>query len=161
MPTPDLIFSLANGTALLAWLALAASPPSARWTPTVWRLTGRVLPLIFSLVYVPLIVANLGGEGGFGSITEVQKLFAVPGALVAGWVHYLAFDLFVGTWIAQRAAALKIPHALVLPLLILTFMFGPAGFLAFVLMRAGLRPGSLTFAGDAGDAGKAATGSAT
>jgi Domain of unknown function (DUF4281) len=149
MPTPDLIFSLANSAALLAWLALAVSPPSARWTPTVWRLTGRVLPFLFSLVYVPLIATNLGGEGGFGSITDVQKLFAVPGALVAGWVHYLAFDLFVGTWIAQRSAALKIPHAMVLPLLVLTFMFGPAGLLAFVLVRAWLRPQSLSFAGSA------------
>lgn len=149
MPAPDLIFSLANGIALLGWLALLASPPSARWTATVWRVTGRGLPLLFSLVYVPLIATNLGGEGGFGSIAEVQKLFAVPGALVAGWVHYLAFDLFVGTWIAQRAAQLQLPHALVLPLLLLTFLFGPAGLLAFVLLRAWRRPASLTLAGSA------------
>lgn len=105
--------------------------------------------MLFSLAYVPLIAANLGGEGGFGSIAEVQKLFAMPGALVAGWVHYLAFDLFVGTWIAERSARLALPHALVLPLLLLTFMFGPAGLLAFVVVRAWKRPSSLTLAGSA------------
>lgn len=149
MPTPDQVFAAANGLALLGWLALAASPPSARWTRVVWRITGRVLPLLFAGVYVPLIAANLGGEGGFGSIAEVQKLFAVPGALVAGWVHYLAFDLFVGTWIAERSAALGLHHLLVLPLLLLTFMFGPAGLLAFVVLRAVLRPRSLAWAGSA------------
>lgn len=149
MPSPDLLFSLANGIALLGWLALVMSPPSARWTSRVWRVTGRGLPLLFSLLYVPLIATNLGGEGGFGSIAEVQKLFALPGALVAGWVHYLAFDLFVGTWIAERSARLGLPHGLVLPLLLLTFMFGPAGLLAFVLVRAWKRPSSLTFAGSA------------
>lgn len=147
MSIHDQLFSLANGAALLAWVALAASPPAARWTPRVWRVTGRVLPLFFSLLYVPLIAMNLGGDGGFGSIADVQTLFARPGPLLAGWVHYLAFDLFVGTWIAQRAAELKLPHATVLPLLLLTFMFGPAGLLAFVLLRAWRRPDSLTLSG--------------
>lgn len=149
MPNPEWIFSAANGLALAGWLALVFSPPSARWTTGVWRVTGRVLPLLFAGVYVPLIATNLGGEGGFGSIAEVQKLFAVPGALVAGWVHYLAFDLFVGTWIAQRSAQLGLPHLLVLPVLLLTFMFGPAGLLAFVALRAVLRPASLNVSGSA------------
>ena len=144
MPSPDVLFSLCNGIALVAWVALALSPPSQRWTPWVWRITGRLLPLAFSVVYVPLILAHLGGEGGFGSIAEVQALFAVPGALVAGWVHYLAFDLFVGTWIAQRSAQLGIRHAFVLPVLLLTFIFGPAGLLGFALLRGVVKPASLT-----------------
>ena len=144
MPSPDFLFSLCNGIALVAWVALALSPPSRRWTPWTWRITGRLLPLAFSVVYVPLILANLGGEGGFGSIAEVQALFAVPGALVAGWVHYLAFDLFVGTWIAQRSAQLGIRHAFALPVLLLTFIFGPAGLLGFALLRAAVQPASLT-----------------
>ena len=76
------------------------------------------------------------GDGGFGSLEAVRRLFDVPGLLVAGWVHYLAFDLFVGAWIAERAGAIGLPHLIVLPLLALTFLFGPAGFLAFVIVRA-------------------------
>ena len=44
------------------------------------------------------------GPGGFGSLAEVRQLFERPGLLAAGWLHYLAFDLFVGTWIARDAA---------------------------------------------------------
>lgn len=62
---------------------------------------------------------------------------------VAGWVHFLAFDLFVGTWIAERSAQLGLSHGGVVPLLLMTFMLGPLGLLAFVLMRALRRPAAL------------------
>jgi hypothetical protein len=147
--SPEIVFSLSNGVALLAWLALAASPPGARWTPTVWRCTGRVLPLVFAVVYVALLLGPWPAGGSFNSIEGVQALFASKRALTAGWLHYLAFDLFIGTWMAQRAAALALPHWQVLPLLALTFMFGPAGLLAFFVLRAVHRPQSLAWTGQA------------
>ena len=55
--------------------------------------------------------------------------------LTAGWLHYLAFDLFVGSWISEQAAALALPHWLLLPPLALTFLFGPAGLLVFFGLR--------------------------
>ncbi len=131
----DLVFQLGNGLALLCWLALMASAPSAPWTVWVWRVTGRVVPLILSAGYLLLLALFWRGEGGFGSPSEVRALFDVPGVLVAGWLHYLAFDLFVGVWIASRSAQLGLPHLAVMPLLLLTFLFGPAGFLAFVIVR--------------------------
>lgn len=140
MPSPDTVFALANGLALPAWIALAASPAGARWTPWTWRVTGRVLPLAYAAVYVALLALHWPDGGGFGSLAEVRTLFDSPGALAAGWLHYLAFDLFVGTWIAQRAAALGLPHLALIPVLALTFLFGPAGLLAFFAMRAVLRP---------------------
>jgi hypothetical protein len=135
MLDPDLVFRLSNGAALLAWLALIASPGSTRRAATVRRVTGRVLPLLFSVVYLAMLALHWRGQGGFGTVAEVRALFDVPGALVAGWVHYLAFDLFVGSWIAERAAALRVPHALVVPVLLLTFLFGPIGLLAWAVLR--------------------------
>lgn len=135
MHGPDRVFNLANTAALLAWVALIFSPGTARWAPAVRRVTDRWLLLLFAALYVAMLATHWRGQGGFGSLAEVQALFAVPGALVAGWAHYLAFDLFVGSWIAERAAALKLHHALLVPVLLLTFMFGPAGLLAFVLLR--------------------------
>lgn len=132
---PDRVFSLASGLALLGWVALAASPAQARWAPLARRVAGRWLPAALAVVYVAMLATHWRGEGGFGSLAEVRALFQVPGALVAGWVHYLAFDLFVGGWIATRAAELRLPHLLLLPVLLLTFLFGPAGWLAFTLIR--------------------------
>lgn len=138
IPSPDLVFGLGNAIALLGWLALAASPPKRSWAPRVWQLTGMAIPLVFALVYLLMLIGHWG-PGGFGSLAEVRQLFDRPGLLAAGWLHYLAFDLFVGTWIARRAGELGIAHLAVLPLLALTFLFGPAGLLAFATLRALLR----------------------
>jgi hypothetical protein len=91
--------------------------------------------VVLSAVYALMLLTHWRGEGGFGSPAEVRALFDVPGVLVAGWVHYLAFDLFVGSWIAAAAARLGWPHALLVPLLVLCFLFGPLGLLAFALVR--------------------------
>ncbi|HYN58300.1 MAG TPA: ABA4-like family protein [Rubrivivax sp.] len=131
--SPDLFFRSGNLVALTGWLALALSPPSWHLTPRVWQLTGWVLPLGLGAAYIALLLAHWG-PGGFGSLAEVRQLFDRPGLLAAGWLHYLAFDLFVGTWIARQAATVGLPHWAVLPCFALTFMFGPAGLLAFALV---------------------------
>lgn len=132
---PALVFSLANALAGVSWIALAASLAGARWAPRTRFVAGRVVPLIFAAVYVLLFASTGLQGGGYDSLAAVQRLMAVPALLTAGWLHYLAFDLFVGAWIAERSAALGIPHLIVLPLLGLTFLFGPAGLLAFAAMR--------------------------
>jgi hypothetical protein len=143
MPTPALfspeaLFQAGSGLAALGWLALALSPAGARWTPLARRFAGRWIPLLLAVGYVALFARHGMGEGGYGSLAEVQRLLAVPGLLTAGWLHYLAFDLFVGAWISERAAALGLPHWVLLPLLALTFLFGPAGLLAWAALRAAL-----------------------
>ncbi len=132
---PELHFRLGSALALAGWVMLALSPPSRRWTPMVWRLTGLVLPLVLGVAY-GLLFAVHHGPGGYGSLQAVRQLFDQPGLLAAGWLHYLAFDLFVGTWIARRGAAVGMPHAALLPCLALTFLFGPAGLLAFAALCA-------------------------
>jgi hypothetical protein len=90
------------------------------------------------VAYVLLIIEGFGqAGGGFGSIEEVRTLFANDAALAAGWLHYLAFDLFVGAWIVREGRRVGLPAILILPCLPLTFLFGPAGFLLFFLLRAG------------------------
>jgi hypothetical protein len=132
---PDLVFRIANAVALVAWIALAVSLWHVRWAPGLRRFAGRVVPLLFAVAYVLLFATHGMGGGGFDSIAAVQRLLSVPGLLTAGWLHYLAFDLFVGAWIADQADVLRLPRLLLLPVLALTFLFGPAGLLAFVLLR--------------------------
>ena len=64
-----------------------------RWANTV--VTGAILPLLLSVLYTMLIVTHWGeAEGGFGSLADIRALFANEWLLLAGWVRYLAFDLF-------------------------------------------------------------------
>lgn len=130
----ETLFGIANPLALIGWVALTLSPVAPR---AAGVLAGRIIPLLLSLLYTALVLSFWAdGEGGFGSLAQVMRLFDAPTLALAGWVHFLAFDLVVGAWIAQTAAREGIAHWLTLPCLLLTFLFGPAGFLTFAALRA-------------------------
>jgi len=82
------------------------------------------------------VMSLKGSSGGFSSLSAVATLFTQPWLLLAGWMHYLAFDLIVGSWEVSDARERGIPHFAVVPCLVLTFMFGPAGWLAYSGLRA-------------------------
>lgn len=131
--TADTLFQLANPLALLGWLALLVSPLAPRAAQAV---AAAAIPLLLSLTYAGLVLAFWWeAPGGFGSLPELQALFTHPHIALAGWLHYLAFDLFLGAWEVRTARAEGIPHWAVIPCLILTFLFGPAGLLAFAILR--------------------------
>jgi len=127
------LFSVANTIALLSWLLLAALP-GRRWVTDV--ITGKVIPMVFAGLYVVIVAMMLrGAEGGFSTLSGVATLFANPWLLLAGWVHYLAFDLLIGTWEARDARERGLPHLLLIPCLLLTFLLGPAGWLLYMTVR--------------------------
>ncbi|OYX23025.1 MAG: hypothetical protein B7Z10_12120 [Rhodobacterales bacterium 32-66-7] len=133
-PDPHALFQLTGPLALMGWLALALFPLAPRLSQAVAALA---IPALLSVGYTALILVHWSeAPGGFGSLAEVMALFTDPWIALAGWVHYLAFDLFVGAWITRTARAEGIAHLLILPCLVLTFLFGPAGFLAFTALRA-------------------------
>jgi len=139
----NLFFSVANLIALVGWVLLAAFPRRP-WTELV---TARVVPALFAIAYVAILAAIWGrAPGGFSSLAAVGRLFENPWLRLAGWLHYLAFDLLVGGWIVRDAGERGIRHVWILPLLFLTFMFGPAGWLAYCGLAAG-RPTSAVSSG--------------
>ena len=95
-----------------------------------------IIPLVLSLVYSVLIARYFfSAEGGFDTLANVQQLFTFPAAALAGWVHFLAFDLYVGGIVARQADELGLSRLIQAPILLLTFMFGPFGFLLFMLVK--------------------------
>jgi ABA4-like protein len=130
--TPELVFTIVNAAAFLSWAGLAALPGHK----TVTRITGLAVPALLATLYIAIVAARIGGSGGgFSSLAAVTTLFADPWLLLAGWIHYLAFDLFVGSWEVGDARTRGMSHALVLPCLALTFLFGPAGWLLYLILR--------------------------
>ena len=126
------LFSIVNLVTMAAWLPLVFMPRS-RWATTVVPIA---VPSLLAAVYVALVVTTMpGSDGGFSSLAGVSALFDNPWALLAGWVHYLAFDLFVGGWEVRDAQRHGIPHLLVVPVLLITFLFGPAGLLVYLAIR--------------------------
>ena len=131
---PETLFSICNMTAMAGWLALLVSPFLPKLAD---RISALAIPALLSVAYAGLVLAFWSGTpGGFDTLANVMLLFTTPEILLAGWIHYLAFDLFVGAWEVRTARAERIPFLLVVPCLALTFLFGPAGFLAFSALRA-------------------------
>jgi hypothetical protein len=134
---PNSAFSIAGLGAMLGWAGLLVSlfVPSAR--PIAWRAATFIIPALIAVAYVLLLgqAMQQDAKGGFGSIAEVRSLFANDSALAAGWIHYLAFDLFIGSWIVRDGVERRVPRLLIVPCLPLTFLAGPAGLLLYFALR--------------------------
>jgi len=137
MIDPATAFKLAGLLAMAGWLALLIALFVKTARPIAWPAAQLAVPALLAIAYGLLLLAGADAfqEGGFGSIVEVRALFANDHALAAGWLHYLAFDLFVGAWISRDGAERGVPALLVLPCLPLTFLFGPLGLLLYFVLR--------------------------
>lgn len=131
--SPDQTFAIANQIALATWMLLVLFPRRSVVTHTI---AGAVTPVLLAVIYVALIAANWGGsEGGFTTLADVSALFSNPWLLVGGWVHYLVFDLLVGRWELLDSQQRGIPHLFVVPCLLMTFLFGPGGWVLYLGLR--------------------------
>ncbi len=132
--TPEQVFNIANVFALVGWIVLAFLPSHRAAVEGIAR---TVVPALLSIAYVVVLVPALFGTnvGSVASWESVAAMIGQPWLLIAGWLHYLAFDLLVGTWEVETARKEGIPHIAVLPCLLLTFILGPIGFLAFLIVR--------------------------
>lgn len=131
------IFSITNSLALLAWVGLIAVP-HFRWTQPLIR---YVVITIFALCYAFLLFGGINMQmfQEFSTLAGVMRLFQSETAVLAGWLHYLAFDLMVGMYIANDAKTHQIKHVFIIPSLLLTFMLGPFGLLTYYLIKGGKR----------------------
>lgn len=129
----DTLFLAANIVALLGWVALAIAP-LRRGTLVA---LARVAAVALCIFYVVMFVRTGSPPAPIDySLAGIAAFFGVPGYLLAGWIHYLAFDLWIGSWEVEEAGRAALPHWLVLPCLFLTFMLGPVGLLLFLVLRA-------------------------
>lgn len=136
--TDETIFLVANNSVVPAWALLVAAP-RWRWTR---RLVHSGLPVALLVpLYAWLIFFDTPGpdDASFFTLQGVMNIFTTPRTVIGCWVHYLVFDLFVGSWIARDAQRLGIGHLLVAPLLILTLLFGPVGLAVYLLLRLAMR----------------------
>jgi hypothetical protein len=132
--TAESIFQLCNTIALAGWLILILVSPL--WFRTDRLLVGLIITL-FAIVYTWLIFSGFkpADMANFRSLEGVMSLFMDKTVVTAGWVHYLAFDLLAGVWIRKNSLYHGINQWLVLPCLLLTFMFGPMGLLLYLVIR--------------------------
>ncbi|TLF45762.1 ABA4-like family protein [Maribacter aurantiacus] len=132
--TATIVFSLANILVLPMWVLMIFLP---KWRPTGFLIDNKIIPIVLSGLYVFYILQVLISNGmmDFGSLKSVMELFTIENAALAGWIHYLAFDLLIGMWMIDQNKDLNLHQVLMAPCLFLTFMFGPLGFLLFMVLK--------------------------
>ena len=129
------LFGWAGQAAMLGWIILIFLP---RRIKPLFTFAQYVIPFGLGLLYGALVLVHFfSSEGGYDSLASVRALFTNDFMLLAGWVHYLAFDLFIGAWIAKQADKIGVSRLIQAPLLVATFMFGPVGLVLFLVMKAG------------------------
>ncbi len=138
--TPDQLFSLSGPLAMAGWLTLIAGIVLDR--PFLRdRIAGVYVPLALSLAYTALILIFWWhADGGFGALADVQTLFTQGWIALAGWIHYLAFDLAVAALVSRQIMERNITRLVLIPILPLAFLFGPIGYVlaqAVILTRKG------------------------
>jgi hypothetical protein len=131
--TLELIFSLCMALAAAGWLGLLAAPFNRVWLVR----SARILAVILGIAYFIQLFTTVQpvSNGNFSSLAGVTALFSLPGNVMLGWTHFLAFDLFVGAWATEDAGRIGVAHwAMIVPLA-LTFMLGPVGLATYAMIR--------------------------
>ena len=129
----ETIFSIVNGMALISWIILLIAP----FRPITKKIILGVSVTILCMAYAVLLFQTLRPTDfeKFGTLEGITSLQSLPGAALVGWIHYLAFDLMVGLFIANNAAKHGIKHAIIIIPLLSTFMMGPIGLLLYLIIR--------------------------
>lgn len=129
----DQIFQICNSIAPIGWILLVFLP---KWEWTQRIVVAGILPLLLGIVYLSIILLHFGDSGGdFNSLNGVMQLFTSKWGVTAGWIHYLAFDLFIGSWELSNGQKNGIHHLALVPSLLLTFLFGPIGLIVYFVTR--------------------------
>jgi hypothetical protein len=133
----ETLYLVFNYGLLPAWALLIFAP---RWSVTRKLVHSALLPAVIGVMHLVLVFTAPAPDGaGAWTLQMAIKIFTEPQIFLAAWVHFLAFDLFVGAWEARDAARRGIPHLALVPCLIATNQLGPIGLLLYLGIRAAMR----------------------
>lgn len=130
--TASVVFQIVNTIVLPAWLILIFFPSKSWRTPVIYAFS-----MAMAVVYLVYVIKGLGNfdMDSFSELEGIKAMFTSDEAVLTGWVHYLVFDLLIGNWILNQSQKHKINHFLIIPCLMLCFMFGPVGFLLYSVIK--------------------------
>jgi Domain of unknown function (DUF4281) len=138
----EAIFKLAYIYAMICWALLAFAPKREAFVVPLFYAGAGLLALTYTVLIVGLLGGMIdGGEGGGGAMPDlttlagVQALFDSQGGATIGWIHYLAFDLFVGIWAARNADRRGINRIVQVPVLFFILMAGPLGLVFYLVLK--------------------------
>lgn len=135
----DLVFAITNSYAFLIWLILAFAPRREATMMGLFYAGVGLLACSYVAITIPLMTGMIDGGSAaapeFTTLAGVQQMLSSPGGATIGWIHFLAFDLFVGIWVARNADKYGFARWLQIPILLFVFLLGPLGLVLYLLLR--------------------------
>jgi hypothetical protein len=129
------IFQLSNLLVIPWWILMIVAP---RWHRTSHIMNSSLIFMPIALMYSILVLPNfvaLLPELANPQLMAISALLSTPSGATVAWIHFLAFDLFVGRWIYQDSNTLALPRWIQSTCLLMTFMAGPFGWLSYMVVR--------------------------
>ena len=129
------VFSASFLLVLPFWLLMILLP--------TWRFTERVVrspwiaapaALLYAALVLPRLPEVLGAVAN-PELAGVSALLGSPAGATIGWVHFLAFDLFVARWAYLESRERRVNPFVMAPVLFLILMLGPIGLLTYLALR--------------------------
>ena len=68
-------------------------------------------------------------------LDELSNIFSDKNYIILFWIHFLAINLFCGSWIVSDSQKFNIPKFLTFIPLVLTYFIGPLGIFIYWLIR--------------------------
>ena len=138
----EAIFNYANLYALVCWAVLAFAPKRETLIAPLFYAGVGLLAASYAVLIVGLLSGQIDGGTGstgaspnFTTLAGVQALFDTQGGASIGWIHYLAFDLFVGIWVARNADRHGYLRIVQIPILFFVLIAGPLGLILYLGLR--------------------------
>ena len=132
---PETIFSLSSLLVMPFWLLMIFLPR--------WRMTQRVMAglwvavpaaLLYAVLVLPHFVEIFTAVSN-PTLTGITALLGDATGATIAWVHFLAFDLFVGRWVYLDGRSRQLSAWIISPILFVVLMLGPIVFLLYLAVR--------------------------
>jgi len=114
--------------------------PNARITQLF--VNSIILPLILAAAYIYVIYQTILLEEPildifnlYLSLDNLYTVFATESFLLIFWLHFLALNIFLGSWVARDAIKYNISRKLTSIPLILIYFIGPFGLVLYWSIR--------------------------
>ena len=137
--TLENIYMWTNLGILPFWLMLIIIPNSKI---TQFFVNSVIIPLILSAAYIYIfynfiLVDETVSEifNLYLGLDNLYTLFATPSFLVIFWIHFVAMNLFLGSWVSRDAVRNGISKKFVFIPLLLIYFVGPIGLFLYWIIR--------------------------
>jgi hypothetical protein len=138
----ETVFSIANLWAIPFWLLLVFGPRTEMTTRIIMFGGVGFLALVYAIL-LPMMMTGLvdpvrpvgGTISDLTTLAGVMSFFDSKGGATVGWIHYLAFDMLTGLWVARNADRHGYARWAQFPILFFVFMLGPVGLTLYLLLR--------------------------